>query len=69
MISINPAPAICVAAAGQDVNFETRLNAMENAIFKLASTLEKFILINNHWDKSRGENDREYLIDFSVKAF
>ena len=60
MISINPAPATCVPATGQDVNFETRLNPMENEIFKLGSTLEKFILINNYWGKSRGENDREY---------
>ena len=38
MVSINPAPSISVAATGQDANFETRLNAMENAIFKLGST-------------------------------
>ena len=31
------------AATGQDANFETRLNVMENAIFKLGSTLEKLI--------------------------
>ena len=68
MVSKNPAPAIYVAATGQDVNFETRLNAMENAIFKLGSTLEKFILTNNPLGESRGENDREYLTDFSVNA-
>ena len=44
-VSINPAPAISVAATAQDANFETRLNAMENAIYKLESTLEKFISI------------------------
>ena len=43
MVSINPTPVICVAATRQDANFETRLNAMENTIFKLGSTLEKFI--------------------------
>ena len=69
MVSINSAPAICVAATGEDANFETRLNTTENAIFKFGSTLEKFISTNNPWDKSRGENDREYLIDFSVSAF
>ena len=49
-------------------NFETRLNAMENAIFKLSSTLEKFISTNNPPGKSRGENDRGHLTDFSVNA-
>ena len=68
MVSINPAPAIYVAATGQDANFETRLNAMENAIFKLGSTFEKFISTNNPLDESRGENDRGYLTDFSVNA-
>ena len=68
MVSINPAPAISVAATGQDANFETRLNAMENAIFKLGSTLEKFISTNNPTGRSRGENDRGYLTDFSVNA-
>ena len=68
MVGINPAPAISVAATGQDANFETRLNAMENAIFKLGSTLEKFISTNNPSGKSRGENDRGYLTDFSVTA-
>ena len=69
MVSINSALAICVAATGEDANFETRLNTTENAIFKFGSALEKFISTNNPWDKSRGENDREYLIAFSVNAF
>ena len=64
MVSINPAPAISVAGTGQDANFETRLNAMENAIFKLGSRLENFISTNNPSGKSRGENDRGYLTDF-----
>ena len=68
MVSINPAPAISVAATGQDANFEVRLNAMENAIFKLVSTLEKFISTNNPPGRSRGENDRGCLTDFSVNA-
>ena len=41
---------------------------MENAIFKLGSTLEKFISTNNPPVRSRGENDRGYLTDFSVIA-
>ena len=61
MVSINPAPTISVAAKGQDANFEARLNAMENAIFKLGSTLERFISTNNRYD-------RGYLTDFSVNA-
>ena len=68
MVSINPAPAISVAGTGPDAYFETRLNAMENAIFKLGSTLENFISTNNRPGKSRGENDREYLTEFSVNA-
>ena len=64
----NPAPVISIAATGQDANFETRLNAMENAIFKLGSTLEKFISTNNPTGRSRGEKDRGYLTDFSVNA-
>ena len=68
MVSINPAPAISVADTGQDVDFKTRLNAMENAIFKLRSTLENFISTNNPSGKSRGENDRGYLTDFSINA-
>ena len=68
MVSINPVPAISVAATGQDTNFETRLNAMENFIFKLGSTLEKFISTNNPLGKSRRENNRGYLTDFSVNA-
>ena len=47
MVSENPAPAISVAATGQDANFETRLNAIENAIFKLGSTLGKFTSTNS----------------------
>ena len=41
---------------------------MENAIFKLGSTFEKFISTNNPTGRSRGENDRGYLADFSVNA-
>ena len=41
---------------------------MENAIFKLGSTLENFISKNNPSGKPRGENDRGYLTDFSVSA-
>ena len=58
MVSINPAPAISAAVTGQDANFEARLNAIENAILKLGSTLEKFILTNSPLGKSREENDR-----------
>ena len=68
MVSINPAPAVSVAATGQDVNFETRFNAMENSIFKLGSTLEMFISTNNPPGGSRGESDRGYLTDFSANA-
>ena len=68
MVSTNSAPAISVAAKGQDENFETRLNTMGNAIFKLGGTLEKFISTNSPSGKSRGENDREHLTDFSVNA-
>ena len=49
-------------------NFVTRLNAMENAIFKLGSTLEKLISTSNPSGKSQGENNRGYLTDFSVIA-
>ena len=56
MVSINPAQAISVAATEQDVHFETRLLAMENAIFKLGSSLEKLISANNSLGKSQGEN-------------
>ena len=65
MVSINPAPVISVTETGQDANFETRLNAMENSIFKLGSTLENFNSKNNPSGKPRGENDRA---DFSVNA-
>ena len=68
MVSIYPAPTISVATKGQDASFETRLTAMENAIFKLGSTFEKFISTNNPTGRSRGENDRGYLTDFSVNA-
>ena len=54
VVSINPTPAISVTTTGQDTNFETRLNAMENAIFKLGSTLEKFISSSSSGN-SRGE--------------
>ena len=54
---------ISVAAKGQDANFETRSNAMENAIFKFGSTFEKFISTNNLTGWSRGENDSGYLTD------
>ena len=52
IVSINPAPTISVAAKEQDANFETRLNAMENAIFKFGSTLETFISANNPTGRS-----------------
>ena len=68
MVSINPAPAISVAGTRQDANFEIRLIAMENAIFKLVNTLEKFITTSNSSGKSRGENYRGYLTDFVVNA-
>ena len=45
MVSLNPAPAISVIATGQDANFETRLNAMENAIFKLGSPLMNTVTV------------------------
>ena len=44
------------------------MNATENAIFKLGSTLEKFFSTNNPSGKSQVENDREYLTDFSVNT-
>ena len=68
MVSIYPGPTISVATKGQDASFETRLTAMENAIFKLGSTFEKFISTNNPTGRSRGENDRGYLTDFSDNA-
>ena len=68
MVSITPAPALSVAATGQDENIEIRLSAVENAIFKLGCTFEKFISANNPAGKSRGENDRGYLTDFSVSV-
>ena len=68
MVSLNPAPVISVAGTGQDGNFKTRLNAMENSIFKLESRLENFISKSNPLGKPQGENDRGYLTDFSVSA-
>ena len=68
MVSINLAPAMSVVATGQDGNFETRLNAIENAIFKLKSTLENFISTNIYPGKLQRENDRGCLTDFSVNA-
>ena len=68
VVSINPAPTISVAGTRQDANFETELNPMGNAIFKLGSTLENFTSTKNPSGKSRGENDRGYLTDFSVNA-
>ena len=53
MLNINSAPTITVAATRQDANFETRLNATANAIFKLESSLEKFISRNNPSGKSQ----------------
>ena len=47
IVSTNPAPPISVTTTGQDLNFETRLNTIENYIFKLWSTLEKFISANH----------------------
>ena len=54
MASVNPAPAISVAARG--------------CYRKLGSTLEKFISTNNPLGKLRGENDRGYLTNFSVNT-
>ena len=45
MVGVNPAPAVSVT--GPHEHFETRLNVVENAIFNLGSTLEKFISTNN----------------------
>ena len=54
MASVNPAPAISVAARG--------------CHRKLGSTWEKFISTNNPFGKLRGENDRGYLTNFSVNT-
>ena len=52
MVGVNPAPAVSL-----DEHFETRLNAVENAIFNLGSTLEKFISTNNRiLQVTHGEN-------------
>ena len=69
MVSINPAPVISVAGTGENANFKTRLNDIENTIFKLGSTLENFISKPNPSSKPRGQNDRGYLTDCSVNAF
>ena len=68
MVSKNPAPAISIAATGQDGNFETKLNAIENGIYNLVRPLEKFILTKHASGKSRGGNHRGYLTDVSVNA-
>lgn len=55
MVGVNPAPAVSVT--GPDEHFETRLNVVENAIFNLGSTLEKFISTNNRiLQVTHGEN-------------
>ena len=55
MVNINLAPTISVAAKGQEANFETRLHAMENAIFKLGvhwkSSFQQKILRVGHEKK------------------
>lgn len=68
MLSINSAPAMSVAATEQDLNFEATLNVMENIIFELSSTLEKFISVNNPLGKLQGKNDRGYLTGFSIST-
>ena len=45
MVGVNLAPAVSVT--GQYKHFETRLNAVENAIFNSGRALEKFISTNN----------------------
>ena len=52
MVSINRLRTISVAATGQDLNFETRLNVMESTIFRWKSTLEKFVSVDNLSGKS-----------------
>ena len=55
MVGVNPAPAVSVT--GPHEHFETRLNVVENAIFNLGSTLEKFISTNNRiLQVTHGEN-------------
>ena len=68
MVIANPAPVISVASTGQDAKLETRLNAMENAIFKLRSTFEKFISTNNPPGRSREKKKIEdiWLISQSM---
>ena len=68
MVRINSVPAISVAATERDLNFETTLNAIENAIFELGSTLEKFSSANNPLGKLQGKNHGGYLTGFSVNA-
>ena len=41
---------------------------MQNAIFKLGNTFEKFISRNNPSGKSREENDRGCLTGFTANA-
>ena len=64
MTSTNPVPVISIVARWQDANFETRLSAMGNAIFKLGTMLGNFISTNNPLGRSQGENDRGYVTDF-----
>ena len=68
MLSINSGPAISLAATEQDLNFETALNVVENIIFELSGTLEKFISVNNTLGKLQGKNDRGYLNGFSINT-
>ena len=67
-VSINPVSAISMTITGQDHNFETWLNAMENELFKFGSNLTKFVSANSSSGKPQGENDNIELTDFSVNA-
>ena len=49
-------------------SFETRLNAMENSILNLGSTLGQMISANNPSGKSRRESDQGYPTRFSINA-
>ena len=55
MVSINPAPAISVAATGQDAIFETRLNAMKmpfsNWGVRWKKSFQQIILRVSHEEK------------------
>lgn len=42
---------------------------MRKSIFKLDSTLQKFISSRNLLGKPQGEKNRRYLADFTVNAF